>query len=259
MDSANNAARGAPRPEAASDAAADPRRQATAVLERLRRDQPRVHAVTSPVAAELTANVLLALGAQPSLTADPAEIEPFVHGCGAVLLNLGMLDGPRRESLPAALALARRLGKPIVLDPVYIEASPGRAALARALADPPVTVVKLNRAEAAVGGLGLGEVVCVTGATDMVMSADRRLTLLNGHPLMARVTAMGCAAGAVIAAALAVERDGFAAAAAALAIMGVAGEMAGETARGPGSFAVAMLDALAALDADDLAARLIWR
>ncbi len=65
---------------------------------------------------------------------------------------------------------------------------------------------------------------------------------------MARVTAMGCAASAMIAACLAVEEDTFTAACAGLSIVGVAGEIAGEQAKGPGSFAVAILDALYGLD-----------
>ena len=65
---------------------------------------------------------------------------------------------------------------------------------------------------------------------------------------MAKVTAMGCAGSALIAACLAVEPDALRAAAAALLIIGVAGEMAAEARAGPGSFAVAIIDALYRLD-----------
>jgi hydroxyethylthiazole kinase len=65
---------------------------------------------------------------------------------------------------------------------------------------------------------------------------------------MARVTAMGCAASAVVAACLAVERDAWCAVTAGLILMGVAGEIAAGRARGPGSFAVEMIDALYGLD-----------
>jgi hydroxyethylthiazole kinase len=66
---------------------------------------------------------------------------------------------------------------------------------------------------------------------------------------------MGCAASAMVGACLAVEKDAFVATAAALLIVGVAGEIAAETARGPGSFVVAILDALHSIDGDALAAR----
>jgi hydroxyethylthiazole kinase len=66
---------------------------------------------------------------------------------------------------------------------------------------------------------------------------------------------MGCAASALLAACLAVDDDAFEAARSALAIIGVAGEVAADRATGPGSFAVAILDALANLDAATLARR----
>jgi hydroxyethylthiazole kinase len=77
----------------------------------------------------------------------------------------------------------------------------------------------------------------------------------NGHALMAQVTGMGCASGALIAAGLAVTGRPLLAAVSGLAAIGVAGEIAAETARGPGSFAAGILDALAALDGKALEAR----
>ena len=72
---------------------------------------------------------------------------------------------------------------------------------------------------------------------------------------MTRVTGLGCSATAVIGAFLAVEPDALAATVAALAVFGVAGELAAEQARGPGSLQVELLDALYALDAATLTAR----
>jgi hydroxyethylthiazole kinase len=72
---------------------------------------------------------------------------------------------------------------------------------------------------------------------------------------MAKVTAMGCAASALVAACLGVEPDPWRATAAALTIIGVAGELAAAKAEGPGSFAVAILDTLHNLDGPALVAR----
>ena len=98
-------------------------------------------------------------------------------------------------------------------------------------------------------------VVGLSGATDVIADGARLARVANGHPLMAKVTAMGCAASALTAACLAVEPDAFRAVAGALLIIGVAGEVAGEKAAGPGSFAVAIIDALYNLDAATLTAR----
>jgi hydroxyethylthiazole kinase len=69
---------------------------------------------------------------------------------------------------------------------------------------------------------------------------------------MTRVTGLGCALGAMIAVFHAVEPDPLVAAAAALEVFGAAGERAARLSGGPGSFAVALVDALAAVDADTL-------
>jgi hydroxyethylthiazole kinase len=64
---------------------------------------------------------------------------------------------------------------------------------------------------------------------------------------------MGCVASALVGACLAVEPDAWKAVTAALTIVGVAGEVAAERARGPGSFVSEILDAVYALDAEALA------
>ena len=104
-----------------------------------------------------------------------------------------------------------------------------------------------------------GAVVAVTGAVDYVTDGAKMVEIHNGHPLMARVTGLGCSATAIIGAFLAVERDPLMATVAGLAVFGVAGEMAAEWAAGPGSLQVALLDALYALTQSDLAQRLKLR
>jgi hydroxyethylthiazole kinase len=98
-------------------------------------------------------------------------------------------------------------------------------------------------------------VVGLTGEIDRVADGERLATIANGDALMARVTAMGCAGSALVASCLAVEPDAFVATAAALIAMGVAGELAAARARGPGSFAIEMVDALYNLDRNALTAR----
>jgi len=88
----------------------------------------------------------------------------------------------------------------------------------------------------------------VTGPVDYVTDGTRLIAVRNGHPMMTRVTGTGCTATAILGACAAVEADGVAASAHALVLIGVAGEIAAERASGPGSFQVAMLDALHGLD-----------
>ena len=81
----------------------------------------------------------------------------------------------------------------------------------------------------------------------------------NGHPLMALVTGMGCTASALVGAFLAVESDAVLAAARALAVLGLAGEIAAEQSKGPGSLQMHLLDALHTLDEATVRARVRMR
>jgi hydroxyethylthiazole kinase len=238
------------------------------ILTRLRTRAPRVHCITNAVAQTFTANVLLAAGAIPSMTLSPDEIGAFVARADALLINLGTFDEGRRDASAAALEVASEEGVPFVLDPVFIDRSEPRAAYARSLVGHKPRAIRLNRAEfvalsgAEPDGDGLTRyaletlaVLAMTGAVDQIADGAQQLALENGHPLMARVTAMGCAASALVGAFLSVEGDALTATAAALLAFGVAGEVAGAQAGGPGSFATAILDALYALDRDTLTQR----
>ena len=93
--------------------------------------------------------------------------------------------------------------------------------------------------------------VAVSGPVDFVTDGASAYRVSNGHALMPRVTALGCALNGVIAAFL-VGQDRLGATVAALAYFGLAGERAARGAAGPGSVQVAFLDALHALTPDDL-------
>jgi hydroxyethylthiazole kinase len=96
--------------------------------------------------------------------------------------------------------------------------------------------------------------VAVTGAVDYVTDGARTLSVANGHPMMARVTALGCSATALAGAFLASHDDPVFASAAALAVLGLAGEIAARESPGPGTFRQKLLDALYLMDGDSLAA-----
>jgi hydroxyethylthiazole kinase len=232
---------------------------------------PRVHCITNAVAQNFTANMLLALGGVPSMTIARDEIDDFVARADALLINLGTLDPERRAAVDRAVRVAVSRAPTHmrwVLDPVLIDRSAPRRALAAAIASRRPCAIRLNGAEfRALAGVeptaetlaryaaGQASVIGLTGDRDVVADGERMVAILNGDPLMARVTAMGCAASAVVAACHAVEPDPWLATAAGLLLMGIAGEVAAKSARGPGSFAVAMLDALHGLDAATIAQR----
>ncbi len=240
---------------------------AAALVDALRARAPNVHCITNAVAQNFTANVLLAAGCVPSMTLSPEEVAPFVAHAQGLLINLGTFDRERREAIEIAVETATQDGVPWVLDPVFIDRAPARAGFARALIAHAPKVVRLNAAEfAALAETAPDEealaafarrhalVVALSGPRDLVTDGQRLARIANGHALMAKVTAMGCAASALTAACLGVEPDAFRATAAALTLIGVAGELAAAKADGPGSFAVAILDVLDRLDRETLTA-----
>jgi hydroxyethylthiazole kinase len=78
----------------------------------------------------------------------------------------------------------------------------------------------------------------------------------NGHELLGTVTGTGCMATAITGCFLGVHSDDpLAAATEALVAFGVAGEEAAKKAKGPGSFHVALYDALYDLDPKKLDSR----
>jgi hydroxyethylthiazole kinase len=268
---------------------ASPRIDADAVwqdVQRIREQSPLVHSITNYVVMNSTANALLALGAAPVMAHALEEVDEIVAIAGAVVINIGTLSPPWIASMRQAMAAARRRGIPVVLDPVGAGASGLRTQTClELLAATPPTIVRGNaseiralrvsgaatrgvdsrdRADAALQAgqelsIATGAVVSISGPVDLIVRGREVVEVANGHPLMPRVTGLGCAASVLTGAFAAVNPDPLAAAAHAMAVMGVCGERAAETARGPGSFHVAFLDALYLLDAATLRTRVRLR
>jgi hydroxyethylthiazole kinase len=179
-------------------------------------------------------------------------------------------------------AVARKRGIPVVLDPVGAGATAYRTATARKLLkEVRPTIVRGNASEiraletheartkgvdsthtsdeAFQAAVALarthGCVVSVSGVVDVIVSGDATMRVANGHPMMSRVTGLGCTASALTAAFAAVQSDSLRAAAHAMAVMGVCGEVAEEHSKGPGSFQMYFLDALSLLSELDLGRR----
>ncbi len=252
-------------------------------LQTIRQEQPLIHNITNFVVMNNTANALLALGASPVMAHAGDEVDAMVAIAGCLVINIGTLSPQWVESMKKAMQAAAALNKPVVLDPVGAGATPYRTDVVKSLLQTaPVSVIRGNASEIRAlvasgvktrGVDSLAEVdtaieaarelshtrdctVVVSGARDIIMKGDQMLTVHNGHPLMTRVTGMGCTATALTGAFCAVEPDPLHAAADAMTLMGIAGETAAEKADGPGSFQMHFLDALYGLDDAAVAQRI---
>jgi hydroxyethylthiazole kinase len=99
-----------------------------------------------------------------------------------------------------------------------------------------------------------GAVVAMTGEFDIIADERRVFIVENGTPMMGELSGTGCMASSVTGAFAAVPGDPTAAAVAALAAFGVAGERAMAQSFGPYSFRTALFDAMYTLTPGDLAA-----
>ena len=244
-------------------------------LRTLRERKPLVHNITNYVVMNETANALLALGALPVMAHAREEVEEMVGLAGALAINIGTLSPPWVDAMLAAGKAANERGIPVVLDPVGAGATTYRTETARRILDEvDVTVLRGNAGEVATlvgvsaevrgvesiaAGGDRGElareaartlevVASVTGPVDHVSDGEREVEVANGDAMLATVTGTGCMSTAITAAFLASSDDPLEAAAQALQAFGIAGEDAARGATGPGSFHVALYDALAALD-----------
>lgn len=216
----------------------------------MRAARPRIHALVSPVAQPFVANIAASLAIDVSMSVEMPDVKPMIEGSDAVLINLGMLDAARRAAAKAAISTAT----PFVLDPVKVDRSPERLAFAHSLVAAGPLIIKGNAGEMeALAPLDGDAVLVGTGPLDTVVGPGRRLTVANDTPILARVIATGCATGFLMTAIAAVEPDPFVAALAGAALMAVAGELAAEEARLPGSFAVALIDRISELNGEDVA------
>lgn len=252
-------------------------------IEKIRTNAPLVHNITNYVVMNTTANALLAIGASPVMAHALSEVEDMAAIAGALVINIGTLSDPWIESMFKAAHKARSRQIPIVLDPVGAGATPYRTRTARELiraAAPAIIrgngseilalceegritkgVDSTSASDLAIDAANalakdLGCAVCITGATDYIVSQRPMIAVKNGHAMMTRVTGLGCTATALCGAFAAVNPDYDRAAAHAMAVMGIAGEMAAENAPGPGTLQLRFIDCLYQITQDHIEKRL---
>ena len=251
----------------------------------IREKIPLVHSITNYVAMNNTANALLAIGASPVMAHAENEVEDMVDIAGALVINIGTLSDPWIKSMQLAIERAKHNGLPIIFDPVGAGATELRNnTIYLLLPSGPPTIIRGNASEinasaaSAAKTRGVdstissesaiesakrlvqtyGTTVCISGEVDYILDQENMIEIHNGHPLMPKVTGLGCTASVLCAAFAAVNPNPLVAATGAMAVMGIAGELAAESeyCKGPGSFQIAFLDALYNLSFEELQRKL---
>lgn len=241
------------------------------LVQLVRQHSPLVHNITNYVVMNNTANALLAVGASPIMAHAQSEIHEMANIAHSVVINIGTLDEYWSESMLIAAEAAHSAKKPWVLDPVGAGATTFRDATLNQLVQYHPTVIRGNASEI----IALAKtnttvtkgvdstaksneasnaaqilvdqyhaVVCISGETDIITDGHQTFFIKNGHPMMNRVTGLGCSATAIIGAFIGVTENTTEAVAAAMALIGIAGELAALESKGPGSLQVNLIDKL---------------
>lgn len=240
-------------------------------IQTVKQQSPLIHNITNYVVMNNTANALLATGASPIMAHAHPEMVDMINICQALVINIGTLDEYWVTSMKKAISQANQLQKPWVLDPVGAGATPYRDKVLAELVALKPTIIRGNASEimalaknntsstkgvdssaesneAVASAKFLAEkfqaTVCISGATDIIINQKREIHLSNGHPLMAKITGMGCTATAIIAAFSAVIEDKLEATVSAMALLGIVGQLAATESKGPGSLQMNILDKL---------------
>ncbi len=229
-------------------------------LENVRKNVPLVHNITNYVTVNDVANILLACGGSPIMSDEPEDVEDITSICGGLNINIGTLHKSSIEGMMRAGKRANELGHPVLLDPVGAGASKLRTDTAlHIMEEIKLTVIRGNISEikTLVSGSGTtkgvdadvadavtedtlddavafvkafakasGCIIAVTGAIDLVSDGDRCYVIRNGRPEMGKITGTGCQlSGMMTAYVTANPEHPLEAAAAAVCVMGLAGEI----------------------------------
>ncbi len=240
-------------------------------LNSVREKSPLVHNITNYVVMNNTANGLLAIGASPVMAHSIDEVAEMASIASSLVINIGTLEAQWVKAMLIAGKTALDKGTPIIFDPVGAGATSyrtrvceqiieeckpsiirGNASEIIALCNSNVQTKGVDSTDSSDSALESARllanqtnaVVVVSGETDYITDGKTTELVKNGSPLMARVTGMGCTATAVVAAFVAINPNMLEAAAHAMSIMGISGEIAATKSRGNGSMQVNFLDEL---------------
>ena len=234
------------------------------LLENVKEKEPLVQCITNFVTVNDCANILLAIGATPTMAMDVREVEEAVARVSALVCNMGAIE--HTESMILAGKRANELQIPVVLDPVGAGGTTLRRNTVKELLEKvQFTAIRGNASEikaiAGVCSLGRGVdaskedmvsedslkedifvfetlakqlhcVIAVSGAIDVITDGERTMLIRNGCKTMARITGSGCMLTTLIGAFCGANKeDAFHATSLAVGVMGIAGELAEEKRR----------------------------
>ena len=230
-------------------------------LDKVRKKSPLIHNITNYVTVNDVANAILACGASPVMADEPDDAIEITSICSGLNINIGTLNSRTIQSMFKAGKKAEELNHALLLDPVGAGASRLRTDTAvNLMKEIKFDVIRGNSSEIKTLVLGSnstkgvdadkadavndenlsfmvkfvkdfaknsGSIIALTGAIDLVADDKKCFVIRNGRPEMGRITGTGCQLSGIMTAFIAANPENkLEAAASAVCLMGVAGEIA---------------------------------
>lgn len=226
----------------------------------VKKGKPTVQCIVPPIAGLRTLDFLMASGATPVETEYPDEARAFAQFANSLVVSLQNLSPDREAAAKTAISTIGARLRPWVLHPSYVDHVPIRMSTVKALAaiQKPAVIVGDYRELIALSGGDLGEgdykaavralakeyncVVASMGEIDYIADAERDIGMRYNNELFKRAAGTETFIAGLIAAFCAVEGDYLIAAASAISLVRVAGELAAAQSVGIGSFMTKMQD-----------------
>ena len=214
------------------------------MLNKVRETTPLVHNITNYVTVNDVANVLLACGGSPIMSDEPQDVEDITSICGGLNINIGTLNMRSIEGMKLAgkKASALRTNTAVsLMEEIPFSVIRGNISEIKTLAsgsgttkgvdaDVADAVTEENLDEAVAFAKAFAEkancVVAITGAIDLVSDGKSCYVIRNGRPEMGKITGTGCQLSGMMTAYITANPEHtLEAAAAAVCVMGLAGEI----------------------------------
>ena len=260
-------------------------------IKTIKKESPLTHCITNFVTVNDCANAILAIGGSPIMSNEAQEAEELGNIINSLLINIGTLTENQIKAMEKASTHAKKINKPLVLDPVG-------AGVSQIRNQTTVNLIKNNTPSIIRGNLSeiktiatligileecnttkgvdvaeddkiteenlkdLGQLIkniaqklkttiAVSGPIDIISNGEKTYYIRNGDKMMSQITGTGCMLGCLMASYSAITNP-LEAAITATITLGIAGEISAEKSKGTGTFRTNLINELSTMNPEKI-------
>ena len=260
-------------------------------IKTIKKESPLTHCITNFVTVNDCANAILAIGGSPIMSNEAQEAEELGNIINSLLINIGTLTENQIKAMEKASTHAKKINKPLVLDPVG-------AGVSQIRNQTTVNLIKNNTPSIIRGNLSeiktiatligileecnttkgvdvaeddkiteenlkdLGQLIkniaqklkttiAVSGPIDIISNGEKTYYIRNGDKMMSQITGTGCMLGCLMASYSAITNP-LEAAITATITLGIAGEISAEKSKVTGTFRTNLINELSTMNPEKI-------